>query len=95
MIGNVLSLFSKRIIGERQFQTDDWARFDYVIVMDNDNRQTIKSGYDANKDVVLAMLTDYTVDPAEVNVPDPYYTGDFDTRKKRFPGIIDSYSRSS
>lgn len=61
----------------RQFHTDDWTHFDYVIVMDHDNREAIKSGYDANKDVVLAMLTDFMKDPEAVNVPDPYYTGNF------------------
>src|SRR5690625_5701597 len=62
----------------RQFQMDDWTHFDYIIVMDTANRQAIKSGYDGNKDVVLAMLSDYIVDPAEVDVPDPYFTGNFD-----------------
>ena len=46
--------------------------------MDDQNIKDLKKQYQAHDDIVVAKLLDYVKDTKEVNVPDPYYTGDFD-----------------
>ncbi len=69
----------------RQIQPDDLSHFDYLIVMDSSNLDDVKRlmkrrGMDEDGPI-LARLLDYA-DPAiagrEQNVPDPYYTDNFD-----------------
>lgn len=61
----------------RQFVTDDFARFDYVIAMDTDNRDHLlaldPSGANDAK-VSLCRSYDVTAAP-DADVPDPYYGG--------------------
>ncbi len=38
----------------------------------------IKDMFDINGSVVVSKLMDFVPNPKEANVPDPYYTGDFD-----------------
>lgn len=62
----------------RQILQDDWGKFTYIIVMDEQNMKDIKNNYDQKSDVNLAKLMDFVEQSEEVNIPDPYYTGDFD-----------------
>jgi len=62
----------------RQIFQGDFNNFDYIITMDDDNMQNIQSEYDISDKVVVRKLLDFVEDPREINVPDPYYTGDFD-----------------
>lgn len=62
----------------RQVRQKDWDEFTYIIAMDEQNITDIKSEYEQKTGVVLAKLMDFVDHPEEVNVPDPYYTGDFD-----------------
>lgn len=65
-------------ITARQVQQDDWDMFDYIITMDDQNMKDLENHYPKVEAPVLAKLMDYVKEPREVNVPDPYYTGDFD-----------------
>jgi len=60
----------------RQVNEDDWNDFDYIIAMDDYNM----AGLDKlrTSDVVTAKLMDFVDDAKESNVPDPYFTGNFD-----------------
>ncbi|HLS65995.1 MAG TPA: low molecular weight protein-tyrosine-phosphatase [Pseudogracilibacillus sp.] len=61
----------------RQIRQDDFDRFQYVIVMDEDNLSNLRAEYDIPDHVVVKKLLDFLEDNPEKNVPDPYYTGDF------------------
>lgn len=62
----------------RQVSKQDWDDFDYIIAMDDQN---IKDLYQINSDdghVRIAKLMEFVPKAKEENIPDPYYTGDFD-----------------
>lgn len=61
----------------RQVEETDFTRFDYIIAMDNQNVKDIKNNYNISDHVVLKKLTDLIDDTTKENVPDPYYTGNF------------------
>ena len=59
----------------RRFETSDFARFDYVLAMDRDNREDLlaitKSNDERQK---VALLRDFDGEsPRNADVPDPYY----------------------
>lgn len=64
----------------RQFQRDDFRRFDYVVAMDGSNlRELARLAPDADARDRLHRLRDF--DPASApgsDVPDPYYEDGFD-----------------
>ncbi|UOQ43847.1 low molecular weight phosphotyrosine protein phosphatase [Halobacillus salinarum] len=60
----------------RQVTTEDWDQFDYLIPMDNKNLSDLKS-IRVKNGVVVKKLMDY-VETEEEEVPDPYFTGNFD-----------------
>lgn len=62
----------------RQVTADDFTMFDYIITMDEQNTTDLQRTYDINEEVVVRRLMDFVPNPQEKNVPDPYYTGDFD-----------------
>ena len=57
----------------RQVRASDAQDFDLVIAMDEDNRRDLAH---LNRPVVL--FTDYAAASAATEVPDPYFTRDFD-----------------
>ncbi|MEI9941785.1 MAG: low molecular weight protein-tyrosine-phosphatase [Pseudomonadota bacterium] len=62
----------------RQFLDDDFARFDYVIVMDASNRKDLRRlapGPEAAAKIRLLRSFDPTA-PKDAPVPDPYYGDD-------------------
>lgn len=60
----------------RQVNEADWDDFNYLIAMDQDNIMDLK-GIREKNDVVIAKLMDYVPYAKERNVPDPYFTGNF------------------
>lgn len=62
----------------RQIKQVDFTDFDYIIAMDDQNIKNIKQDLKVSEKVVFKKLTDLINNPKEINVPDPYYTGDFD-----------------
>jgi len=61
----------------RQFQRDDFARFDYVVAMDRQNREALRrlGGQDADGKVTLLRSFENS-GAHEADVPDPYYGGE-------------------
>src|SRR5690625_1211042 len=62
----------------RQIFQGDFNTFDYIITMDEENMNNIQSEYNISDDIVVCKLLEFVEDSLEENVPDPYYTGDFD-----------------
>lgn len=61
----------------RQVEATDFTKFDYIITMDEQNMTDLKRTYHINEDLVVRKLMDFVPNRQEENVPDPYYTGDF------------------
>jgi len=62
----------------RQFETDDFDQFDYVLAMDAENRDILISLAPTNDDGERVFLL-RAFDPkvrGEIDVPDPYHGGD-------------------
>lgn len=62
----------------RQVTQTDFSTYDYIITMDEQNRIDLKDTYAISKNTVFKKLMDFVDNPKEKDVPDPYYTGDFD-----------------
>jgi len=62
----------------RQVNEGDWDEFNYIIAMDEQNITNLKMVNEETDGVYIARLMDFVNNPREINVPDPYYTGDFD-----------------
>lgn len=60
----------------RQVSEEDWDDFDYLIAMDDKNMQDLK-GIREKNDVTVSRLMDYVPAAKETEVPDPYFTGNF------------------
>ena len=59
----------------RQLRKDDRDTFDYIVAMDSSNEQNIQERFGGSADHVFRLLD--LVDGSLKDVPDPYYTGDF------------------
>ncbi|QCR34033.1 low molecular weight protein-tyrosine-phosphatase [Lysinibacillus sp. SGAir0095] len=59
----------------RQLSTDDFETFDYIVGMDNSNIQNIREMLGQPDHPKIFRFLDLT--PHGKDVPDPYYTGDF------------------
>ncbi|MBC1473552.1 low molecular weight phosphotyrosine protein phosphatase [Listeria grandensis] len=66
-----------RLIGQ-----EDFADFDYVIGMDGSNMQDLEALKPADSPVVLKKLMDFAAGEETTDVPDPYYTGNFDETER-------------
>lgn len=62
----------------RRFSVGDFERFDRIIVMDADNQEAVEALRPAGNTTPVALFTSFLNDPDLTNVPDPYYTRDFD-----------------
>ena len=63
----------------RQLNSKDLAQTDYLIVMDRSNQADLESL--ASRHPVpghIALLLDYAANTSVIEVPDPYYTGNFE-----------------
>lgn len=60
----------------RQVREGDWDDFDYLIAMDEENIRDLR-GIREKNDVIIAKLLDYVPEAMEKDVPDPYFTGNF------------------
>jgi len=68
----------------RPVSPDDFDRFDFILVMDNQNLRHLKSLTPSRCQHKLELLLDYTNDHAGAEVPDPYYGG-----SKDFERVLD------
>ena len=62
----------------RQFRRDDFSDFDLIIGMDGENIGDIKRLRPAGSQTPVARVLDYAPLCATRDLPDPYYTRDFD-----------------
>ena len=57
----------------RKFRKTDFDHFDYIIVMDDDNYNNVKSIASSSEQVKkIRMMTEFLVQNA-LTIPDPYY----------------------
>lgn len=61
----------------RQVEQNDFSTYQYVIVMDEQNLLDLKARYELNQHVIVEKMLTYSKGTSEADVPDPYYTGDF------------------
>ncbi|WP_050614011.1 low molecular weight protein-tyrosine-phosphatase [Bacillus testis] len=62
----------------RQLSVDDFENFDYIIGMDASNINNIQSIEPKQSKARVIRLLDLASDQLVKDVPDPYYTGNFD-----------------
>ena len=62
----------------RTFRSSDFEKFDYIIVMDNNNYMNVKKLAITEDDVAkIYRMTDFSINFSDHDhVPDPYYGGD-------------------
>lgn len=65
-------------IRARQTDAGDFGRFQYIIAMDSSNMSNLKAIMPADSKAVLKKLLDFVPEHSVKDVPDPYYTGNFD-----------------
>lgn len=58
----------------RQVDKKDFQHFDYIIAMDDQNINDLRK---INEQAHVSKLMDFIDHPPVKNVPDPYFTGDF------------------
>ena len=62
----------------RQVHDSDFYYYDYIIAMDSDNIDILKSICPADSQSQIKLLLDYLPDATVQSVPDPYFEGKFD-----------------
>lgn len=62
----------------RQFEVSDFLKFDLILAMDARNRRDIEALRPGGSDVPVRLFLDYATGFEGRDVPDPYYTRDFD-----------------
>jgi len=62
----------------RQVMSEDLTRFQYVIVMDDSNMEDLLAFGSFDPSTYVGKLCDFLENSIYDNVPDPYYTEDFD-----------------
>ncbi|CAM3950188.1 low molecular weight protein-tyrosine-phosphatase [Mesobacillus zeae] len=62
----------------RQITLSDLQDFDYIIGMDSENLKNIKSLGREMEGTVVSRLLDFVEGSSMEDVPDPYFTGNFD-----------------
>ena len=62
----------------RKVHESDFFYYDYIIAMDTDNIEILRSICPANSQSQIKLLLDYLPNPSFPSVPDPYFGGKFD-----------------
>ena len=62
----------------RQVHEIDFYYYDYIIAMDTDNIQILRSIRPTDSQSQIKLLLDYLPDTSFQSVPDPYFEGKFD-----------------
>ena len=63
----------------RQIMPADFDAFDYILAMDDENLADLRSIVPSHTQAVMARFLDYADDVPTREVPDPYYSGQFET----------------
>jgi protein-tyrosine phosphatase len=62
----------------RQIRESDLHDFHYIVGMDTSNVQNIEKLIKGNSTAHIVRLLDYVDEKQEKDIPDPYFTGDFE-----------------
>jgi len=62
----------------RQMNSEDFVSFNYIIGMDESNMNNMKEFQSGSSDAFIVRLLDLVPHTAIKNVPDPYFTGNFE-----------------
>ena len=62
----------------RQIHESDFYYYDYIIAMDTDNIDILKSICPTDSQSEIKLLLDYLADASFQSVPDPYFEGKFE-----------------
>lgn len=62
----------------RQFRAVDFAAFDLILAMDRQNLADIEALRPAGSATPVRLIMEYAPQTGPAEVPDPYFTGDFD-----------------
>lgn len=64
----------------RKIRTHDFSAFEMILVADRQNLAEVMRIAPEGENTIVEMMTKFSSDPARVNsdVPDPYYSGQFD-----------------
>lgn len=62
----------------RQIRESDLHDFQYIVAMDASNVQNIEKLIKGNSHSHIVRLLDYVDEKQEKDIPDPYFTGDFE-----------------
>ncbi|MEM6384615.1 MAG: low molecular weight protein-tyrosine-phosphatase [Pseudomonadota bacterium] len=62
----------------RQLTSDDFTSFDLMLAMDKDNLRAIEAVRPAGNNTPVKLFLDFAPHVEQSNVPDPYYTRDFE-----------------
>lgn len=80
--GTLSKLTEKNIPTEgmfaRQVTPQDALTYDYIVAMDETNEQDLQALFSTSSSAQVFKLLDLLEHRADKNVPDPYYTGDFE-----------------
>lgn len=66
----------------RKINRDDYLTADYIIGMDENNLADIEALRDPASQAFVSKLMDFVSNPEKTNIPDPYYTGDFEETER-------------
>ena len=61
----------------QQISKQDKDKIDYIIAMDEQNKQDLLQLFGEDDSIEFAKLMDFVDETAEKDVPDPYFTGNF------------------
>ncbi|MBO9131459.1 low molecular weight protein-tyrosine-phosphatase [Bacillus sp. 165] len=64
-------------IQARQVEKEDLTKFDYIIAMDNKNLIDFQKIGKVRQEAYIGRLSDFVPDQDWKDVPDPYFTGNF------------------
>lgn len=62
----------------RQYEASDLENFDYIVAMDESNQENLLTMSGGQASPKVFRLLDLVEESSIEDVPDPYYTGDFD-----------------
>ncbi|MCA8883205.1 MAG: low molecular weight phosphotyrosine protein phosphatase [Rhodobacteraceae bacterium] len=70
--------YDLRPLRARIVRAEDFAAFDHILVMDRSNARAVEALRPAGSATPVQLLLDFAPDQPLREVPDPYYTRDFD-----------------
>lgn len=66
------------MLAARRFDSEDFRDFDMIVTMDAENLASVKRIQPQESVVPVTRLLDHAPETGVEDVPDPYYTGDFE-----------------